>query len=348
MQLAPPQPARHPDPTTKASALAYAIFDRPDLKKAEEYLIDFGLRPVSNDGQTLFLRGTGPDALLLCRPQGGEAALRRPRARGRNRSPTSKRCRSCPAPPRSRPLTLAGRRPARAPDRSVRLSRRRDFRAGEGAGTAAPAADAAELDRLRAARINGTQRPPFTPPDVIRLGHVALELADYQATSAWYTQHFGFIPSDVQALPDGSPAVAFMRLDRGDTADRPSYARARADLRAGLNHVSFELVDPDAVGIGNRLHARPRLEARLGHGPASARQPDLRLLGGPLGRQARALLRRRPLHRGPADRRPSGEQRRHGAMGPGRCRRASPGRSRRFANVEGAHPRPEDTARTST
>src|SRR5271165_7317797 len=60
MQLTTPQPARHPDPTTKASALAYAIFDRPDLKKAEEYLIDFGLRPVSNDGQTLFLRGTAP------------------------------------------------------------------------------------------------------------------------------------------------------------------------------------------------------------------------------------------------------------------------------------------------
>jgi len=60
MQLTTPQPARHPNPTTKASALAYAIFDRPDLKKAENYLIDFGLRPVSKDSQTLFMRGTGP------------------------------------------------------------------------------------------------------------------------------------------------------------------------------------------------------------------------------------------------------------------------------------------------
>ena len=60
MQLTTPQPARHPNPTTNASALAYAIFDRPDLKKAENYLIDFGLRPVSKDSQTLFMRGTGP------------------------------------------------------------------------------------------------------------------------------------------------------------------------------------------------------------------------------------------------------------------------------------------------
>ena len=103
------------------------------------------------------------------------------------------------------------------------------------------------------ARINGTQRPPVTAPEVIRLGHVALELADYQATSAWYTQHFGFIPSDVQALPDGSPAVAFMRLNRGDKpTDHHTLALAQTS-RPALNHISFELVDPDAVGIGNRL-----------------------------------------------------------------------------------------------
>jgi len=103
------------------------------------------------------------------------------------------------------------------------------------------------------ARINGTQRPPITPPDVIRLGHVALEVADYQATSAWYTQHFGFIPSDVQALPDGQPAVAFMRLNRGDQpTDHHTLALAQV-FAPGLNHISFELVDPDAVGVGNRL-----------------------------------------------------------------------------------------------
>ena len=44
MRLATAEPTRHTNPTVKAAALAYAIFDRPDLKKAEEYLIDFGLR----------------------------------------------------------------------------------------------------------------------------------------------------------------------------------------------------------------------------------------------------------------------------------------------------------------
>ena len=57
MRLATTEPTRHENPTIKAIALAYVILDRPDLKKAEEYLSDFGLRTVSNDGQTLFMRG---------------------------------------------------------------------------------------------------------------------------------------------------------------------------------------------------------------------------------------------------------------------------------------------------
>src|SRR5690606_22855090 len=94
-------------------------------------------------------------------------------------------------------------------------------------------------------RINGTQRPPVNVPEVIKLGHVVLELADFQATCGWYTQHFGFIPSDVQVLPDGSPAVVFMRLDLGDTpADHHTLALAQG-FAAQYSHSAFELVDQD-------------------------------------------------------------------------------------------------------
>ena len=96
MHLSTPQPARHFNPTTKASALAYAIFDRPDLKKAEEYLIDFGLRPVSNDGETLLMRGTGPDPYCYIARKAASASASRSR-----RLPISKPCRSCPARRRS-------------------------------------------------------------------------------------------------------------------------------------------------------------------------------------------------------------------------------------------------------
>ena len=55
-------------------------------------------------------------------------------------------------------------------------------------------------------RVDDTQRVPVGATEVVKLGHVVMELADFQATCGWYTRHFGFIPSDVQVLPDGSPS----------------------------------------------------------------------------------------------------------------------------------------------
>ena len=58
MQLTTQQPARHPSPTTRASALAYLAFHRPDLDKAERFLTDFGLRRTERNDDTLYMRGT--------------------------------------------------------------------------------------------------------------------------------------------------------------------------------------------------------------------------------------------------------------------------------------------------
>jgi hypothetical protein len=88
---------------------------------------------------------------------------------------------------------------------------------------------------------------------VIKLGHLVIEVADFQATCAWYTENFGFIPSDVQLLPDGSPAVVFLRLDLGDTpADHHTLAMAQGFM-ATYSHSAYEVVDADAVGVGQRI-----------------------------------------------------------------------------------------------
>lgn len=102
-------------------------------------------------------------------------------------------------------------------------------------------------------RVNDTQRPPVAPPEVLRLGHVVIEVADFQSTCAWYTTVLGFLPSDVQVMPDGSPAVAFMRLNLGDTpADHHTLAIAQGFMPM-YSHSAFEVVDADAVGMGQRV-----------------------------------------------------------------------------------------------
>jgi catechol 2,3-dioxygenase-like lactoylglutathione lyase family enzyme len=251
VELKTAQPKRHPNPTAKASALAHLVFERPDLQRAEDFLTDFGLSLANRTQDLVTMRGTEPRPYCY-------RVHRGPRARfvGAGFSVAT----------REELERLAHVDGASGVERSPHPG------GGEVVTLRDPSGFAVEVlhgqaaaDRLptreplafnvghERRRINHAQRPPATPPEVIRLGHVVLEVADYQATCAWYTQHLGFIPSEVQVLPDGQPAVAFMRLDLGDTpADHHTLALAQG-LVPLYSHAAYELVDTDAVGMGQRV-----------------------------------------------------------------------------------------------
>ncbi len=245
------QPARHDNPTVKATGLSYLIFDRPDLARSEEFLKDFGLRGVTSANGHLFFRGT--DTSPFC-----YVVRRAPKARFVG---FGLRVESV------RDLESLARLPGASPVEPlswpgggycVHLTDPSGFRVDAVAEQAStqplPHRAALPLNSVDAtARVNGTQRLENAPPDIIRLGHLVLEVADYQATCAWYTRHFGFIPSDVLVLPDGSPAVAFMRLNLGNTpADHHTLALAQG-FAPMYSHSAFELIDADAVGMGQRV-----------------------------------------------------------------------------------------------
>jgi catechol 2,3-dioxygenase-like lactoylglutathione lyase family enzyme len=245
------QPARHPNPTARASELSHLVLERPDLARAESFLSDFGLRHAGRTDDVLYMRGTAPSAYCY-------RVHRAPRTRFvgagfavRTRDELERL---------SRVEGASGIEASEHPGGGDRVVLRdpsgflvevvHGQTPAERIATREPLAFNVGRDRKR---INGTQRPPVEPPAVIRLGHVVLEVADYQATCAWYTQHLGFIPSDVQVLPDGSPVVAFMRLDLGDTpADHHTLAIVQGFM-AQYSHSAYELVDADAVGMGQRI-----------------------------------------------------------------------------------------------
>jgi hypothetical protein len=250
-QLATAQPARHPRPTVKAQALAYLIFERSDLHLAEQFLTDFGLLLAHCDNECLYLRGTGPAPYCYRVQRGTQARFVGFGLTLASRDDLTR----IAALPGAGPIE-----PMNGPGGGERVCLRdpSGFAVEAVYGqqpcvplTHRPALPWNQVDSLP--RINATQRAPIAPPEVIRLGHVVLELADYQATCAWYTQHFGFIPSDVQVLPDGSPGVTFMRLDLGsEPADHHTLALAQGFM-AAYSHSAFEVVDADAVGIGQRI-----------------------------------------------------------------------------------------------
>ena len=245
------QPARHAAPTTKANALTHLIFERPDLREAERFLTDFGLQVAQRDAQQLYFRGTASRPYCY-RVQQGKSA----RFIGMGFSVATR----AELEALARLPGASAIAPAAHPGGGSMLSLRDpsgftvEVIHGQGTVNELPLRGPIHFNLAGSAtRVNATQRPPAQPPEVIRLGHCVIEVADYQATSAWYTQHLGLIPSDVQVLPDGSPAVCFFRLDLGDTpADHHTLAMAQGFM-ATYSHSAYEVVDADAVGMGQRV-----------------------------------------------------------------------------------------------
>ncbi|MCX7071315.1 MAG: VOC family protein [Gammaproteobacteria bacterium] len=245
------QPARHPAPTAKAQSLAYLIFERPDLDTAQRFLTDFGLQQVQRTDDLLYLRGTGPAAYCY---RVHRAAKARFVGLGLSVSSPAELDRLARLPGAT---TIA---PSPHPGTGALLSLTDPsgftVEVVQGCQPAEPLSYRPPLPFNHAdaqPRVNSTQRPPATPPEVLRLGHLVLEVADFQRSCGWYTEHFGFIPSDVQVLPDGSPAVTFMRLDLGDTpADHHTLAIAQGFM-AAYSHSAYEVIDTDAVGMGQKV-----------------------------------------------------------------------------------------------
>jgi catechol 2,3-dioxygenase-like lactoylglutathione lyase family enzyme len=247
IELSTPQPARHPSPTAKAVELAYVIFERPDLDRAEAFLTDFGLLRAERTKDDLYLRARSSAPYCYRIHRGPKPAFVGAGFRVGSRRDLEKLSELDGASAIERSEHPGGGERVRLYDPSGFVL---EVVHGQHPVSEIPTRAPIPIDDPR--RFNVPQRPPIGPADVLRLGHLVLEVADYQSTCAFYSQHLGLLPSDVQLLPDGSPAVTFFRLDLGDTpADHHSLAVAQGFMPA-FGHAAFEVVDADAVGMGQR------------------------------------------------------------------------------------------------
>ena len=102
-------------------------------------------------------------------------------------------------------------------------------------------------------RVNATVRTPIEPARVVRLGHFVLQAVDFNAVAHWYIRVLGLIPTDVQYVADGSPALAFCRLDLRDTPADHHTVVFVAGIEDRYEHSAYEVVDLDAVGQGQQV-----------------------------------------------------------------------------------------------
>ena len=248
--LSTPQPARHESPTVKAQSLAYLIFERTDLDKAREFLTDFGLQVVKQTESELYLRGmdSAPFCYRVIRGEQNRFGGLAFSVAVRDDLVALSKLPGATAPA---PVDYPGG------GEMISLTDPSGFHVevifGQKQVAPLTSRPALQLNYDERPRINEPQRPAIAPAEILRLGHVVLEVADFQSTCGWYTRHLGLIPSDVQVLDDGSPVVTFLRLNLGDQpADHHTLAIAQGFMPV-YSHSAYEVVDADAVGMGQRV-----------------------------------------------------------------------------------------------
>lgn len=243
-----PRMARASAPVALARELAFTMFDRPDLDVMERFLGDFGLKRMERKADRLVMRtARGPGPAHICW-KADTAKFVGLALRVRSRQDLDALACTPGASP-VEPLDLPG----------GGLHVRMVDPAGLAVWAIAEQEDRA-TDPLRAPlttntpfatpRQNTPLRPPRGPANVLRIGHCAIGAVDFFATTRWYMDMFGLIPSDVQSLSDDSPALCFMRCNRGDEpADHHTIVVAQ-NVTNGFSHAAFEVVDIDDVAMG--------------------------------------------------------------------------------------------------
>jgi len=97
-------------------------------------------------------------------------------------------------------------------------------------------------------RAGSVLRLPKSPAPIKRIGHGVMGTPKVRETVQWFRDTLGFIGSDdVYAGQKDNVIGSFNRCDRGDEYTDHHTLFCVMNERAGMNHVSFEVPDVDAV-----------------------------------------------------------------------------------------------------
>jgi catechol 2,3-dioxygenase-like lactoylglutathione lyase family enzyme len=231
--------------TIKCNELVYIRRQVPDLAKAKQFLIDFGLIPCAETADAIYLRGTdaAPHCYILHQ---GPLSLLGFAFQAKNEgdlhelaAATGRQIERIDEPGGGMRVRLHEPN-GYAVDVVYGIETQEPIRVErQPANTAnSPLARAGTLLRL----------PQGQPTPVKRIAHVVLGTPIVSETSEWFARTLGFVASDEVFGHGGSEHIAsFLRVDKGDDyVDHHAFLPMRS-AATGLHHVSFEAQDIDAV-----------------------------------------------------------------------------------------------------
>lgn len=229
----------------KSADVAYIRLQLPDLDVAEQFLVDFGLVAAGRDAGHRYFRSTEPQPYCYVISAGERKFLGFAfHAKTAADLETLARATGRPVEPIDAPGGGSRVRLQEpngydvdvvfgiAPAERIEVKR-------QGVNTGAePLRRAGELYRLQSGK----------PTPVKRLAHVVMGTPKLVETTAWFKDTLGVIASDdIVVGPNKDLMASFMRVDMGEEyVDHHSLFLIAYD-HAGLQHVSFEVPDFDAV-----------------------------------------------------------------------------------------------------
>ncbi len=227
---------------------AQVTYQVPDLDRAEEFLVDFGMTKVagSND-DVLYMRGTGTQHHIYVAHRGEKQRFIGASIQVRSRADLDELAQK----PGSSPVTESTE-PGGGLEVVMHMPDGFEIRAIWGR---------AEVERIQDRepfafnnirdknRVNDVVRQGTAPCTIARLGHFVLHVSNHDESMKWLEERFNFLHSDYFVPPgtDGPVVGTFVRLDLGEQLVDHHFMLVLQSDWVGVHHSSFEVTDLDAV-----------------------------------------------------------------------------------------------------
>jgi len=242
-----------PRPLGRAVELAFLRWEKRQLAPTERFWRDFGMHIVESGAERLLARGTGDAPCIAVAARGRENRFVGPAFRMSEDTDLEVYVKTLNAKPLAAGAIPGGGRGVELRDPAGRAVWLVQGQARAKPLPIRPPVTALVNSAVHAPRVNRTVRTPIEPAQVVRLGHFVLQTVDFAGLTDWYLRVLGLIPTDVQYLADGSPNLAFCRLNLGDTpADHHTVVIVGA-IEERYEHSAYEVIDLDALGQGHQV-----------------------------------------------------------------------------------------------
>lgn len=245
----------------KVTDIAFSIVKVPDLELLENFLLDFGMHRTALENDTLYMHGAGSQQYIHVAQKGEKAFVAHAfNASSMEDLETLSRLENFSA---LEEMDMPGggyRVSALDPDGiGVQVVFGIEEREADTDLLTPSPSNLGGKGKENYKRINKTKRVGKPRSSIIKkFGHGGINVTNAKVSLEWYSQHLGFIPTDIVEVPDTDIyAAIFARCDLGsEPTDHHTFliqSNLGSEGKSGLNHLSFEVADIDDIFLGHEV-----------------------------------------------------------------------------------------------